>query len=128
MLPTYFISCLARKHVKVALSGDGGDEAFAGYDRYRIHLEDRAYRIPQWAGSWYRQFVHPLIPYRVPGVEELPERPHVAGPLPGVEQGLHLARREALHRGRSVGVVDLEGHPAGALVDFRSVFPYSKSI
>ena len=67
MLPTYFISCLARKHVKVALSGDGGDEAFAGYDRYRIHLEDRAYRIPKWAGSWYRQFVHPLIPYRVPG-------------------------------------------------------------
>lgn len=34
LLPTYFLCSLARRHVTVALSGDGGDEMFAGYDPF----------------------------------------------------------------------------------------------
>ncbi len=50
-IPTYCVSQMARRHVTVALNGDGGDEAFLGYARYRaMHHLDRLDRLPGGRG------------------------------------------------------------------------------
>jgi len=45
-IPTYMVSKLAAEHVKVVLSGDGGDELFAGYDKYLVEQRERRHPLP----------------------------------------------------------------------------------
>ena len=59
VVPTYLLSRFTRKHVTVALGGDGGDEIFAGYPMYFGHYMSRAYlSVPRFVR---RGLVEPVV-------------------------------------------------------------------
>lgn len=60
LLPTWLVCRAARRHVTVAISGDGGDEVFAGYRRYRFDfVENRARR---WVGQTLPRMAAMVVP------------------------------------------------------------------
>ena len=69
IFPTYLICNLIRKHCKVAIGGDGGDELFGGYNHYSrlIKLEEYLKYIPKYMIEILAKFINKILPTGMKG-------------------------------------------------------------
>jgi asparagine synthase (glutamine-hydrolysing) len=71
-VPTYYVCEMARRNVTVCLSGDGGDEMFAGYDRYsQCRDQGRVDFLPSWLRSAVFGPLAAVYPRSLPGATAL---------------------------------------------------------
>ena len=148
-LPTYRVCELARTKVKVALSGDGGDENFIGYRRYRWHAyEERVRRLlPQairgplfgTAGRLYPKLDRAPKVFRAKSTLQALGRDSLAGYLhsvsiypdgprqalysPALQRALGGYRAIETFRGLAAAKPELSGLPLVQYLDFKTYLP-----
>ncbi|MEI8320651.1 MAG: asparagine synthase (glutamine-hydrolyzing) [Alphaproteobacteria bacterium] len=116
-IPTYLVAKMARQHVTVALSGDGGDEVFAGYNRYQaLSRYGWIFKTPMFLRKLGSTGLRGIPPSLLKAVEksgvfqlaQLQEKTHKIGQL------LDLNTIENLYD----GLVSIWNHPSSLLKNF----------
>lgn len=121
-IPTFLVCEMSRKNVTVALSGDGGDELFAGYNRYTwgAKIEKLQHRVPAFlrhalskglrlpSPDMWDRLLSPLSGRFLPNM--IGDKIHKAAPLLGMDDPLDMYRSLVTHLENVMpGILELEG-------------------